>query len=77
MSAQAASGELVNQLEGFEIERLPGARQQRLEVLDQRRDHQLEAVAASGIQQGVPKRLDASSLSGQYIGNLLGQQPGA
>ena len=38
--------QLVDQLEGLQVERLAGAGEQRLDVLEQRRHHQLEAVAA-------------------------------
>ena len=40
-----AAGQLVDQLEGLQVDVVPGAGQQRLEVLQQRRHHQFVAVA--------------------------------
>ena len=57
------------------IELAPGARQQRLQILEQRRHHQLEAVAARQVEQRAPQLFDAPRLRGQHVGNVLGQQP--
>ena len=72
---ERAAAELVDQLEGLQIECLAGARQQRLQVLEQRRDDQLEAVASAAIEQAASQLLDTPCLGGQYIGDVLGQQP--
>ena len=74
--AQRAPAELVDQLEGAQVQRVTGARQQRFEVLEQRRHHQLEAVAAREIEQVPAHVLDAPRLGGQHVGDVLGQQPG-
>jgi hypothetical protein len=52
--AQGAARELVDQLEGLQAQRLAGAGEQGFEVLQQRRHHQLIAIAARGIEQ--PRR---------------------
>jgi hypothetical protein len=49
--AHHAAGELVDQLEGLQIQRLAGAGQQRLQVLQQGRHDQLIAIAAGHVQQ--------------------------
>ena len=49
---ERAAAELVDELEGLQVELMAGARQQRLEVLEQRRHHQLEAVAARAGRAG-------------------------
>ena len=74
--AERAAAQLIDQLEGLQIQLAPGARQQRLQVLEQRRHHQLEAVAARQVEQRAAQLLDAPRLRGQHIGNVLGQQPG-
>ena len=72
---ERAAGQLIDQLEGLQVEFVAGARQQRIEVLEQRRHHQLEAVAACAVDQRASEFLDATRLARQHIGNLLGQQP--
>jgi hypothetical protein len=73
--AQRAAAELIDELEGLEVEFAAGARQQRLEMLEQRRHHQLASVAARGVEQGAPDLLDAPRLGGQDIADMLGQEP--
>ena len=73
--AERAAAELVDQLEGLQVEFAAGARQQRLQVLEQRRHHQLAAVAARHVEQAAAQFLDAPGLGGQHIGDVLGQQP--
>ncbi len=73
---QHAPAGLVDQLEGAQVERVAGARQQRLQVLDQRRHDQLEAVAAGEVEQRTAQILDPPGLRRQHIGDVLGQQPG-
>ena len=70
-----AAAELVDELEGLQVELAPGAREQRLQVLQQRRHHQFEAVAARPVEQVAPQFLDAPRLRRQDIGDVLGQQP--
>ncbi|MNS65151.1 hypothetical protein D3C72_983010 [compost metagenome] len=74
--AHAAAGELVDKLEGLEVERLAGARKQRLQVLEQRRHHQLVAIATGGIEQLASKFFDVARLGGQHIGNVIREDPG-
>jgi len=52
-----------------------GPRQERLDVLHQRWDDQLAAVTPSHIDQAATQRLDVARLSGQHVGDVLGQQP--
>ena len=74
---ECAAAQLVDELEGVEVERAAGAgpRQQRLDVLEQRRHHELAPIAASDVEQTAPEFLDVARLRGQHIGNVLGQQP--
>ncbi len=73
--AERAAAQLVDEFEGLEVEFTTGARQQRLEVLEQRRHHELEAVAAGAVQKAPPQLLDASGVGGQDVGDMLGQEP--
>ena len=73
--AERAATELVGELEGLQVECMTGSGQQRLEVLEQRRDHQLVAAAARAVDQAAPQLLDVSSLRGKHIRDVLGQQP--
>ena len=72
---EGAAAELVDQLEGLEVELAAGAGQQRLDMLQQRRHHQFEAVGAGHIEQIATQFFDAPGLRRQNIGNVLGQQP--
>ena len=74
--AHAAAGQLVDQLEGLQVERVAGAGQQRLEVLEQRRHHQLVAVATGGVEQPAAQLFDVPRLGRQDIGDVLRQDPG-
>ena len=73
--AEGAAGQLVDELEGLQIERMAGAGKQRLEVLQQWRDHELEAVAARHVEQPAAQFFDVSGLRRQDIGDVLWQQP--
>ena len=73
--AEAAAGQLIDQLEGLQVERMAGAREQRFEVFEQRRHDQFAAVGAGHVEQFAPKFFDAARLRGQDIGNVLWQQP--
>ena len=55
--AHHAAGELVHQLEGAQVQVVAGAGQQRLQVLEQRRHHQLVAVHAEQLQQPRAQRI--------------------
>ena len=73
--AEGPAAELVDELEGLQVELAPGARQQRLDVLEQRRHHELAAIAGGDVEQTAPEFLDVPCLRGQHIGNMLRQQP--
>ncbi len=66
---------LIGQLEGLQIQIIPRSRQQRLEVLDHRRDNELVAPAPVGIHQPPTQRLDLLGTRRQDIGHPVGQQP--
>ena len=74
--AQRAAAELVHQLEGAQIQLMARASEQRIQMFEQRRHDQLEAVAARTVEQAAPQFLDAARLRRQDIGNVLRQQPG-
>ena len=73
--AQGAAAELIHQLEGFEIQRVAGTRQEGLDVLQQRRHHQLVAVGTGGIEPDAAQLLHAAGLRRQNISDVLWQQP--
>jgi hypothetical protein len=66
-------GQLVDQLEGAQLEILPGAGQQRFEVFQHRRHDQFEAAAAKVVEHRAAQAFDACRLGGQasarYSGN--------
>ena len=72
---ERAPGQLIDQLECLQIELATGARQQRFEMLEQRRHHQLETVAAGHVEQPSTQFFDVPGLGRQDIGDVLGQQP--
>ena len=53
---------VVDQLEGLQVQRLAGAGEERLEVLQQRRHDQLVAVAARRIEQFASEFFDVPGL---------------
>ena len=71
--AQAAARQLVNQLEGLQVECLAGAGEQGIQVLDHRRDDELVAVGARGIEQRPAQVFDMPGLGGQDVGDLIRQ----
>lgn len=73
--AQALARELVDQLECLEVEIAATADQQRVEVFDQRRQHELEAVPAIAIEKGTSKALQIVRLVRQQVGDAFGKQP--
>lgn len=74
--AHAAPGQLVDQLEGLQVERLSGAGKKGFQVLQQRRHHQLVAIATGGIEQLASKFFDVARLGRQHIGNVIREDPG-
>jgi hypothetical protein len=55
---------------------MSGSSQQRLQMLEQGRDDQLEAIASGTLEQQTPQFLDTPRLGWKHISNVLGQQPG-
>ena len=72
---QHPAGKRIDHLERLQVEVAPGAGQQRVEVLDQRRRHQAIAVRVEMIEQRAAQRLDPCCLGGQHVLDRLGQQP--
>ena len=74
--AKRTAGQLVDQLEGLQIKGFAGAGEQRFEVLEQRRNHQLVAIRAGGVEQFAAEFFDVPGLGGQNIGDVIRQKPG-
>jgi len=70
--AQGAPRQLVNEFEGSQIEVMPGACQQRFDMLEQWRHYELVAVDFEQIEHRAPQRLDAACLGREDILNILG-----
>ncbi len=70
---QHAAARLVDQLEGAQVEVAAGAGQQRIDVLDQRRNHQLVTVARIEVEQSPPELLDAARFAGKDVRNVFGE----
>jgi hypothetical protein len=75
--AHGAAGELIDQLEGAQIHVPPAAGEQRLEVLEQRRHHQLVAMQRELVEQRPAQALQPARLEGQDILDGFGQDPAA
>jgi hypothetical protein len=73
--AQHAARQLVHQLEGAQVGVFTGAGQQRFQVLQQRRHHQLVAVQAEIIQHQTTQFFNLACFRRQNVGDILGQQP--
>ena len=74
--AHHAARELIDQLEGLQIERLAGAAEQRFQMFQQRRHDQFIAIATRCIEQVATKFLDVPRFGRQDIGNVIRQDPG-
>jgi hypothetical protein len=74
--AERAAAQLVDQLEGLQVERMTRAGQQRLDVLEHRRNDELEAEPGRRIEQSAPQELDVAGPGRKDIGDVLRQQPG-
>ena len=68
-------GELIHEFEGLQIQRLTRPREQRLQVLQQRRHDQLVAIASRHVQQVSTKFFDVPRFRRQDIGNVIRQDP--
>ncbi|MCY1536780.1 hypothetical protein D9M68_722500 [compost metagenome] len=73
--AQRAAGQLVDQFARTQIQIAAGTGQQRIDVFDQGRRDQFEAVRAVQIEKFAAQFLDAPGLCRKYVGKALGQQP--
>ena len=62
-------------LEGLQLEIAAGTRQQRIQMLDQRRLHEAVAVLAEVVEQRAPQALDPLRLGREDIVDMLGQHP--
>src|SRR5712692_1641709 len=67
--------ELVHHLEGAQLQVVPCAGEQRIDVLQHRGDDQLEFVLEQQIQDGAAQRLDARRLGGQDVLDELREKP--
>ena len=74
--AERAAAQLVDQLEGLQVEGMAGAGKQRFDVLEHRRDHQLEAEAGGCVEQAAPQGFDVPGPRRKDIGDVLRQEPG-
>jgi hypothetical protein len=74
--AEHAAGQLVDQLEGLQPQRLARPGEQRLQVFQQRRHHQLVTVATRRVQQFAAQFFDVPGLGRQHIGDVIRQDPG-
>ena len=73
--AQGPAVLLVDELEGLQVHRLAGAREQRVEVLDQRGRDELEAPGARKIEHPPAQALDARGGRRQQLVDAVGQAP--
>ena len=70
--AQHAPRQLIDQLEGAQIQIVPGAGQQRIHVFQQRRHHQLITMHREQIQDRATQPLDARGFGGQEVFDVFG-----
>ena len=70
---ERAPGQLIDELEGAQIQIVTAAGQQRLDVLEQRRHDHLVAVRAETVQQMAPQLFDLAGFRRQHVGNILGK----
>ncbi len=73
--AHAAAGELVDQLEGAQLEVLAGAGGERVEVFEQRRHHELIAAQPEGVEQAAAQALQPVGVGRQGVLDVVGQYP--
>jgi len=73
---QTASAQLVDELEGPEVEFAAGSGEQSIQMLYQRRNHELETVGPGSVEKRATDRLKVARFVRQHIGHMLRQQPG-
>ena len=66
-----ATRQLINQLEGLQVQRLAGARQQGLQMFQQGGHDQLIAIASRHVQKVSTYFFDVAGLRRQHIGNVI------
>ena len=71
--AEHAPRQLVNQLEGAQIEIMPGAGEQRIHVFQQRRHHQLIAMHGEQIQDRAAQAFNTHGFRRQDIFDVFRQ----
>ena len=74
--AEGSAAQLIDELERLQVEGVAGARKERLDVLQHRRDDELEAEARSGVEQAATQRFDVAGARRKDIGDVLRQEPG-
>ena len=70
--AHGTARQLVNQLEGLQIEIVAGAGQQRIDIFQHRRQHQLVAVTLKQVEHAPPQRLNAACGNRQNVLDIFG-----
>ena len=70
---ERAPGHLIDELERAQVQIVPAAGEQRLDVLEQRRHHHLVAVRAETVQQMAPQLFDLAGFRRQHVGDILGK----
>ncbi len=71
------AGQLIDQLEGLQVQVVAGAGEQRLEIFEQRRHHQLVAVDLEQVEDAPAQRFDLPGRRRQDVLDVLGQEPAA
>ena len=72
---QRTAGDLIDQLEGAQLEILAGPGEERIEVFDQRRHYQFIAVCAEQVEHRTALTLNTRSFKRQRIGKVFWKQP--
>ena len=70
---QALPGELVHQLEGLQVEVSAASDQQRVQIFDERGEHQLEAVATIGVEHRTAQTFEILRRIGQQVRDAFGK----
>ena len=73
--AHGAARQLVDELAGLQVQRLPCAGEQGFEVLQHGRHDQFIAIATCGIEQASTQFFDVPGLGRQDIGDVIRQDP--
>ncbi len=71
----AATGELIDQLEGAQIQIVAAAGKQRFDILKQRGDDEFVAVTGKFVEQAAPQSLDTRRIAWQDVFDRFRQKP--